>query len=105
MWLPLITYIGDSTIETLYREQHVGESETLFMEITFLMDDEREIARQRGHTHLDDLLQFLHDCPDVLQNEHIVLKHFSMRYDRRFIVQTLKSKLPSDFLERVHILV
>ncbi|MCH8841534.1 MAG: hypothetical protein IID61_01010 [SAR324 cluster bacterium] len=105
VWLPLITYIGDSTIETLYREQHVGESETLFMEITFLMDDEREIARQRGHTHLDDLLQFLHDCPDVLQNEHIVLKHFSMRYDRRFIVQTLKSKLPSDFLERVHILV
>jgi hypothetical protein len=41
----------------------------------------------------------------VLQNEHVILKHFSMRYDSRFIVHMLRTRLPKDFLERVHILI
>lgn len=105
LWLPRMTFIGDSTIDTLYREKHVGESRILFLELTYLMEDERDIAKQRGHTHLDDLLTFLQECPDVLKNQHIILKHFSMRYDRRLILHTLKSRLPKAFLERVHILV
>ena len=83
----------------------MGQSRVLFLEVTFLMDDERELARRRGHTHLEDLVEFLHECPDVLQNEHVVLKHFSMRYDHRFIVHLLKKRLPKDFLERMHILL
>ena len=105
VWLPRLTFIGDSTIDTLYREQHVGESRILFLEVTYLMEGERDIARQRGHTHLDDLLGFLEECPGVLNNQHIILKHFSMRYDRRLILHTLKSRLPKDILERTHILV
>ena len=104
-WLPRLTYIGDSTIETLYRERHVGQSRILFLEVTFLMEDEREMAKMRGHTHLDDLVEFLRECPDVLQNEHVILKHFSMRYDSRFIVHMLRTRLPKAFLERVHILI
>ena len=104
-WIPRLTYIGDSTIETLYRERHVGQSRVLFLEVTFLMEDERDMARRRGHTHLDDLVQFLRECPGVLQNEHVILKHFSMRYDSRFIVHMLRTRLPKDFLERVHILI
>jgi len=104
-WLPRLTYIGDSTIETLYRERHVGRSRILFLEVTFLMEDEREMAKMRGHTHLDDLVEFLRECPDVLQNEHVILKHFSMRYDSRFIVHMLRTRLPKAFLERVHILI
>jgi ribonuclease Z len=105
VWLPRVTFIGDSTIDTLYREQHVGQSRILFLEVTYLMDDDEDIARQRGHTHLNDLLRFLKDCPGVLQNPHIILKHFSMRYDRGLIVHTLKSRLPAEFQERVHVLV
>lgn len=105
VWVPRLTFIGDSTIETLYRETHVGQSRILFLEVTYLLDGEQEMARQRGHTHLDDLLKFLRDCPDVLQNEHIVLKHFSMRYDRRLIIKTIEQRLPKEFLERVHVLI
>ncbi|HEX7926929.1 MAG TPA: MBL fold metallo-hydrolase, partial [bacterium] len=105
VWVPRITFIGDSTIETLYRERHVGQSRILFLEVTYLMDDDEEMAKQRGHTHLNDLLRFLKDCPDVLQNPHIILKHFSMRYDRALIVNTLKAKLPAEFQERVHVLI
>lgn len=105
VWLPRVTFIGDSTIDTLYRERHVGESRILFLEVTYLLDDDEELARQRGHTHLNDLLRFLSDCPGVLRNPHIVLKHFSMRYDRGLILHTLKSRLPAEFLERVHVLV
>ncbi|MEE8395477.1 MAG: MBL fold metallo-hydrolase [bacterium] len=105
LWLPRLTFIGDSTIDTLYSERHVGQSRILFIEVTYLLDDDREMARRRGHTHLQDLLDFLRDCPDVLRNEHIVLKHFSMRYDRRLIRHTLKTRLPAEILERTHILV
>lgn len=104
-WLPRLTFIGDSTIDTLYEEPHVGESRVLFLEVTYILENEREMARERGHTHLDDLLKFLSDCPGVLRNEHIVLKHFSMRYDRSTIRNTLRTRLPEDFLERVHILI
>ncbi len=104
-WLPRLTFIGDSTIETLYRETHVGQSRVLFLELTYLLDDDLDLARRRGHTHLNELLDFLRECPDVLQNEHIILKHFSMRYDRRLILNTLRAKLPASFLERVHVLV
>jgi ribonuclease Z len=105
LWLPRLTFIGDSTIETLYNEPEVGKSRILFLEVTFLMDGEQELARRRGHTHLDDLLRFLQDCPDVLRNEHIVLKHFSMRYDRGTIRHILRSRLPADFMERVRVLI
>jgi ribonuclease Z len=105
LWVPRLTFIGDSTIETLYREPHVGQSRILFLEVTFLLDGEQEMARKRGHTHLDDLLTFLKAQPDTLQNEHIVLKHFSMRYEKRLILKVLEQKLPADFRERVHILL
>jgi ribonuclease Z len=105
VWVPRFTFIGDSTIETLYRERHVGQSRILFLEVTYLLEDDRDLAKQRGHTHLDDILEFLAECPDVLQNPHIVLKHFSMRYDRGLILHTLKTRLPAEFLERCHILV
>jgi len=104
-WLPRMTFIGDSTIETLRREPHVGESRVLFLEVTFLLDGEKELARRRGHTHVDDLVDFLREQPDVLRNEHIVLKHFSMRYDRGTIKRVLKAKLPADFMERVQVLI
>jgi len=105
LWLPRLTFIGDSTIDTLYRERHVGQSRILFLEVTYLLDEDRELARRRGHTHLEELLAFLRECPDALQNEHIVLKHFSMRYDRRLILNVLRNKLPQELRERVHILV
>ncbi len=105
VWTPRLTFIGDSSIDTLYREKHIGQSRILFLELTYLLEDDEDMARQRGHTHLNELLGFLRECPDVLRNEHIVLKHFSMRYDRGLILHTLKTRLPADFLERVHILV
>jgi len=105
VWVPRLTFIGDSTIETLYREQHVGQSRILFLEVTYLLEDDQELARARGHTHLEDVVRFLADCRDVLQNPHIVLKHFSMRYDRGLILHTLKTRLPAEFLERCHILI
>jgi ribonuclease Z len=105
LWVPRLTFVGDSTIETLYREPHVGESRILFMEVTFLLEGEQELARRRGHTHVDELARFLRERPGVLRNEHIVLTHFSMRYDRNTIQSTLRAKLPAEFMERVRILI
>ena len=64
-------------------------------------DHQQDLSQTNGNA----LLEFLRECPDVLANEHIILKHFSMRYDRKLILNVLKARLPKPFLERVHILV
>ena len=103
--VPRLTFIGDSTIETLYRQPHIGQSRILFLEVTYLLDEDRTLARERGHTHLHDLVDFITERPEALQNQHIVLKHFSMRYSREQIRLLCQSALPAEFFARCHLLV
>ncbi len=99
-----LTFIADCSEETLYELPQLGEAQILFLEVTFLMDDERELAKKRGHLHVEQLANFLKQHPQRLKNRHIVLKHFSMRYSRQQIHQLLCRQLPVDFMKRVHIL-
>lgn len=105
IWTPRLSFIGDSTIQTLYSEPDVLRSQILFLELTFLLPGERSLAHKQGHTHLEDLLRFLHERPHDLQSECIVLKHFSMRYPPGRIRKILARKLPAEFMRRVHLLI
>jgi ribonuclease Z len=83
--LDLLTYIGDSTIETLLEHPEVGQSQILFLEATHILDTPRETSHGWGHTHLDELVDLARTRPEIFASPHIVLKHFSTRYDRRDI--------------------
>ena len=74
-----LTYIGDSTIETLREHPEVGRSEVLFLEATHLPGTSSAVSRRWGHTHLDELVALYHERPEVFASPHIVLKHFSMK--------------------------
>jgi ribonuclease Z len=102
--LNLLTYIGDSTIETLERHPEVGESEVLFLETTHLPGTAHAASARYGHTHLEDLAALAEQRPETLASRHIVLKHFSMKYEEAEIRAAL-AILPAWLRERVRLLV
>ena len=100
----LLTYIGDSTIETLTRHPEVGQSEVLFLEATHLPGTSREVSARYGHTHLEELAELAVRRPEALASRYVVLKHFSMKYEEAEIRAAL-AVLPADLRERVTLLV
>ena len=101
---PVFTYIGDSTAETLRRNPHIGQSDVLFLEVTHLPGTARSASAQWGHTHLDDLVELAREAPEALASPHVVLKHFSMKYEERE-VRAAVTALPEDLRRRVTVLI
>ncbi len=100
----IFTYIGDSTIATLERRPELGRSEVLFLEATHLPGTSPERSAHYGHTHLEELVALYRSAPETLASPHIVLKHFSMKYSRREVLEAGEI-LPAGLRERVTLLV
>lgn len=100
----LLTYVGDSTIETLRRHPEVGASEVLFVEATHMLTTDRAASARWGHTHLDELVELWRAHPETLASRHVVLKHFSMKYTADEIARA-HAALPAGLRERVTMLV
>lgn len=96
--VPMVTFSGDTQIEFVRDNPHVGESRLLFLECTYI-DSARTVEQTRkwGHIHLDEIIA--HE--DYFRNEQIVLMHFSKRYSSQYIQKTLKEKLPPSLQGRV----
>jgi ribonuclease Z len=100
----LLTYVGDSTIETLEKHPELGESEILFLEATHLPGTSLEQSAKYGHTHLDELAALFARRPEALASAHVVLKHFSLKYDAAQIRAAWEA-LPDGLRERVTLLI
>jgi ribonuclease Z len=93
-----VAFTGDTLPEVIEAEGAVRTARLLVIECTFL--DERvpvKKARESGHIHLDELL----DRAELLQNEAILMTHFSARYSEAEIVRILDKRLPGPLRERV----
>ncbi len=101
---PVLTYVGDSTPETLVRHPEVGDSDVLFLEATHLPGTTREASARWGHTHLDDLVELARTHPRALAARHVVIKHFSMKYDEAEVRRAVEA-LPEELRRRVTMLV
>ncbi len=94
-------FSGDTRIDALLENEQALTAKRLVMEATFL--DERvgvEKARSVGHIHLDEICEHA----QAFQCEHLVLTHFSLRYNRRQAWELIRQALPADLLERTVIL-
>ncbi len=100
----LFTYVGDSTIETLRRHPELGESEVLFLETTHLPGTSPTLSAKYGHTHLEELAALAEEQPATFASAHVVLKHFSLKYERAEIEQA-KQVLPAWLRDKVTMLV
>lgn len=92
-----VAFCGDTTADVL-RQELVQRARLLILECTFPHPEVPvDKARRTGHVHLDELIA----RADELQQERILLTHFSSRYDARRIRQILRERLPAGLAERV----
>jgi|LNFM01.1.fsa_nt_gb ribonuclease Z len=96
-----ITYIGDSTIETLERvDPSVLDCDVLFLEATHVGATDPAVSEKYGHTHLNELAALFRRAPERFGRSQIVLKHWSTRYSRSEITEALRA-LPPAFGARI----
>ncbi|QDU69438.1 MBL fold metallo-hydrolase [Engelhardtia mirabilis] len=94
---PEVAFTGDTRAEVIEQQEVVRKARLLVMECTFL-DDRIDVdqARETGHVHLDDLLERVH----LLENEALLLTHFSARYSPREVQAILDARLPAEVRAR-----
>ncbi|NLB64759.1 MAG: hypothetical protein GX801_11775 [Fibrobacter sp.] len=93
-----VSYIGDCTGESLLEQSHIWESPVVILECTFIDDDEEEMARLRQHTHLQEIIRAYKKHQNNNFEQTIVLKHFSMKYGRKYIIEKVKKELEKENL-------
>lgn len=101
MRFPLLSFIGDSTTKAITEETAIAQ--TLVVECTFVADNEKLLAEVHGHTHLDDLVDLMQNRPELFAgNDNIVIKHQSLRHNRAKFREQILTKIPAEFLPRIH---
>lgn len=99
---PILAYTGDTTASLYDQGGSFLKVPLLLAECTFMGDEQDPaFARDRGHTHLNDLAERAELFKDV---EQILLVHFSQRYYNGFIADNL-AKLPEEFRKKVRFLM
>jgi len=97
--IPFLSYLGDHSVETLVLQPEHGKSKILAIELTFLLEEELGKARTYAHMHLNDLIQLVEQ--DYFQNEVLILKHVSSRYQKRQVEGILRGVLPEKILKKL----
>lgn len=100
---PLLTFIGDCDGATLLEQDHIWASPILILEATFLEPGEEELAVKKAHTHLSEIASALDTLGDRVACQHIVLKHFSMKYPRERVFELVAAGIPQRFRDRIRI--
>jgi len=100
---PFVSFMGDCIGESLWEERHIWNSPAVVCECTFLDKGEMDMASRKGHTHIDDLVQVLCKIGGSMPCQSIILTHFSMKYSKSHIVETVNKAMPKEFKDKVRI--
>ena len=99
---PEVAFTGDTNSLFIVQNDErtlsdIFNAPLLILEMTYVDDQfSRERARERGHMHIDDLVEHA----DKFKNSKILLIHFSPRYTQEDILEALDRKLPPGLRER-----
>ncbi|MCE9581323.1 MAG: MBL fold metallo-hydrolase [Planctomycetes bacterium] len=99
--IPMVTFVGDSTITPLDRFPEMLKSQVVILECTFLAPEDLPMARKKHHTHIAEIVEraeLLKDC------EYLVLSHFSTRYTREDVHREAAAALPESLKKKTKIL-
>ena len=97
--VPILFYTGDTDRGLLERCDSAYKARVLLIECSFLADGHQDRAAKYRHMHIDDIADFA----DRFENELIVLTHFSQRYSREQIRDTVRRRLPAGLRERIRL--
>jgi len=102
---PLVTFIGDCDGRTLLEQEHIWSSPVLLLEATFVEPGSEPEAAAKGHCHLSDIARALAELGERVRVEHLVLKHFSMRYSPAEVAERVDAVIPAPWRDRVQLLL
>lgn len=77
----------------------------MIVEATFLGPGEDPLAAAKGHTHLSEVAAAREHFGDRVRCEHLVLKHFSMRYAPFEVARRVDELIPAQSRARVRLLL
>lgn len=95
----LLFYTGDTDRGILEQNSAIFTSDVLMIECSFVADGHQERAARYRHIHFDDIADFA----DRFTNRLIVLTHFSRRYSREEIRDTLRRRCPAVLRDRIRL--
>jgi ribonuclease Z len=99
--VPLVAYLGDTTMGEVFDHPDVQNAEVLITECTFFDADHKGKAKAGRHLHLDHFL----DALDRLKNRDIVLIHVSRRTGIRRARNLLRRRIGEAKMHRIHFLM
>jgi ribonuclease Z len=99
--VPLVAYLGDTTIGPVFDEPDVQNAETLITECTFFDLDHKTKAKAGRHLHVDDFVKLL----PKLKNQNIVLGHVSRRTGIGRAKRVLRKLIGEEAMSRIHLLM
>jgi ribonuclease Z len=96
---PVLFYTGDTDRGILERNEAIYRAEVLMIECSFVAEGHQDRAAKYRHIHFSDIAEFA----DRFENTIIVLTHFSRRYSREQIRDTLRRRCPAVLRERLRL--
>jgi ribonuclease Z len=99
--VPLVAYLGDTTMGDVFDQPDVQNAEVLITECTFFDADHKAKAKAGRHLHLE---QFVEALPK-LKNKHIVLTHVSRRTSIKRARHLLRKKIGEERMANIHFLM
>ena len=97
----LLFYTGDTDRGILEQNEALYKSEVLMIECSFIADGHQGHAAQYRHIHFDDIAEFA----DRFENRFVVLTHFSRRYSRAEVAETIERRCPAVLRDRIRLVV
>ena len=95
----ILFYTGDTDRGLLENCDALYRAEVLMIECSFVMDGHQDRAERYRHIHIDDIRDFA----DRFENDAIILTHFSRRYSRDEIRDTIRRRLPRSLHDRIRL--
>jgi ribonuclease Z len=95
----MLFYTGDTDRGILETNERLFQSDVLMIECSFVADGHQDRASMYRHIHFDDLA----DHADRFRNQMIVLTHFSRRYSREEVRDTLRRRCPAILRDRIRL--
>jgi ribonuclease Z len=99
--VPVVAFLGDTTLGNVFDQPDVQNAQVLITETTFFDPDHKTKAKAGRHLHLDHFVDLL----PRLKNEHIVIAHVSRRTGIRRARHLLRKRIGDEQMKRIHFLM
>jgi len=99
--VPLVAFLGDTTMGAVFDHPDVQNAEVLVTECTFFDADHKAKAKAGRHLHVSDLIEAM----PKLKNRDIVLVHVSRRTSIGRARGILRRQLGQEHMKRIHFLM